>query len=255
MAYGHAWATILNFSQYNSCDMKTSLYKTIALALVTTFFTACDQETEAEVRPMTATASKNFGIVPGTTVINFSETTGAVTEVKVKKDSYTELPVKISGITYSNGKPVAGNSALIYDTNNPDKRNSGYKAVNQGPFRLGNVLTVGQAQGRSTTINDKGGSVELDFSSFGTVVMRGLYIVDIDENERGSTLELLDAAGNVIYKQNLPVTGAYAYQPLVLPGAGVANVAKLRVTFVSANGKGGSGAIDVIQFCPGGVCR
>jgi hypothetical protein len=255
MVCHHAWATIQISSLYNSCDMKTTLYKTLALALVTTFFVGCDQETEAEIRPMTASVSKNFGTVPGTTVINFSEVTGSITEIKVKKDSYTEVPVKISGVSYNHGKPISGNSAMIFDTNNPDKKNIGYKAVNQGPFRLGNVLTVGQVHGKNSTINDKGGSVELDFSSFGTVVMRGLYIVDIDENERGSTLELLDASGNVIYKQKLPVTGAYAYQPLVIPGPGIAGVAKLRVNFVSANGKAGSGAIDVIQFCPGSICR
>lgn len=236
-----------------SCAMRTIFYKTITLAFASLLFVSCDQETEAEVIPMTASASKNFGTVPGTTIINFSETAGFVNEVKVKKDSYTTLPVKIKAIRYQNGKPVAGNAAPLYDTTKPDQKNSGYSAVNNGPFRLGNVLTVGQDQGRNTTINDKGGSIELDFASFGTVVMRGLYIVDIDENERGSTLELLNAAGQVIYKQELPVTGAYAYQPLVL-GPGVAGVAKLRVNFKTTNGKGGSGAIDVIQFCPSSVC-
>lgn len=234
--------------------MKTFLYKTIALAFASIIFASCEQETEAEVIPMTASMAKNFGTVPGTTIINFSETTGFVNEVKVKKDSYTTLPVKITATRFQNGQPVSGNAALLYNTSNPDKRNSGYTAVNQGPFRLGNVLTVGQTQGQNATINDKGGSIELDFSSFGTVVMRGLYIVDIDESERGSTLELLDASGQVIYKQELPVTGAYAYQPMVL-GPGVAGVAKLRVNFKTTNGKGGSGAIDVIQFCPGSVCK
>ncbi|NDK55142.1 hypothetical protein [Pontibacter fetidus] len=234
--------------------MKTFLYKALTLSLVSFIFASCDQEIEAEVKPMTASATKNFGTVPGTTIINFSETTGFVNEVKVKKDSYTTLPVKIKATRMTNDRSMSENAALLYDTSKPDKKNAGYTAVNQGPFRLGNVLTVGAPRGNSATINDKGGSIELDFASFGTVVMRGLYIVDIDENERGSTLELLDASGQVIYKQELPVTGAYAYQPLVL-GPGVAGVAKLRVNFKTTNGKGGSGAIDVIQFCPGSVCR
>ena len=89
----------------------------------------------------------------------------------------------------------------------------------------------------------------MDFSSFGSVVMRGLYIADIEESEKGSTLEMLDAAGTVIYSMVLPVTGAYTFQPLVF-GPGVAGVAKLRVTC----GHGGSGAIDVVQFCPCTVC-
>ncbi|MEJ8756257.1 hypothetical protein WG947_04570 [Pontibacter sp. H259] len=233
--------------------MKTFLYKTIALAFISFFVASCEQESEAEVRPLTATDSKNFGTVPGTTIINFSEVSGFVSEVKVRKDSYTELPVKITATYNQNGKAVKSNTALAFDTTKPDKKNSGYTKVNNGPFRLGNVLTIGQTNGQNTTVNDKGGSLELDFSSFGSVVMRGLYIVDIEENERGSTLEMLDAAGRVIYKQELPVTGAYTFQPLVF-GPGVAGVAKLRVNFKTKDGKGGSGAIDVIQFCPGGIC-
>jgi len=233
--------------------MKTFLYKTFALACVSFFVASCEQETEAEIKPLTATETKNFGTVPGTTIIHFTETTGLVNEVKVRKDSYTELPVKITAKRLQNGKAVRANAALSYDTTKPDKKNSGYTKVNQGPFRLGNVLTIGEQHGPNSTINDKGGSLELDFSSFGSVVMRGLYIVDIDESERGSTLEMLDASGQVIYKQELPVTGAYTFQPLVF-GPGVAGVAKLRVNFVTKNGKGGSGAIDVIQFCPGTIC-
>lgn len=234
--------------------MKAIIYKTLALAFVSIFAMSCDQETEAEIRPLAATDTKNFGTVPGTTIIQFSEITGLVNQVMVVKDSYTSLPVKITASEFRNGKAVNTNAALVYDTNKPDKKNAGYKAVNNGPFRLGNVLTVGKMQGNSATINDKGGSIEMDFSSFGTVTMRGLYVVDVEENERGSTLELLDAAGRVIYKDELPVTGAYTYQPLVLGGAGVAGVAKLRVTFKTKDGRGGSGAIDVIQFCPGGIC-
>ncbi|MBC5775474.1 hypothetical protein H8S95_15460 [Pontibacter sp. KCTC 32443] len=234
--------------------MKTILYKTLALVCITFLSTSCDQEIEAEVKPMTAMSTKKFGTVPGTTIINFSETTGYLNEVKVMKDSYTTLPVKITATRFQNGQPVAGNAALVYDTTKPDKKNNGYTAVNRGPFQLGNILTVGQSQGANTTINDKGGVIEMDFSSFGSVVMRGLYIADIEENERGSTLELLDASGSVIYVTELPVTGAYTFQPMILAGQGVANVAKLRVTFKSTNGKGGSGAIDVIQFCPGSVC-
>lgn len=234
--------------------MKTFIYKTLILSLVSTLAMSCDQETEADVQPLATTDTKNFGTVPGTTIIQFSETTGPLDQVMVVKDSYTSLPVKIKATEFRNGKAINANAALVYDTNKPDKKNAGYKAVNKGPFRLGNVLTVGKMQGNSPSINNKGGSIEMDFSSFGTVTMRGLYVVDIDENERGSTLELLDASGRVIYKDELPVTGAYTYQPLVLGGAGVAGVAKLRVTFKTKDGRGGSGAIDVIQFCPGGIC-
>jgi len=233
--------------------MRTFIY-TLALAFISTFSMSCDHETEAEVSPLTTTSSKNFGTVPGTTILNFSETTGPLSQVMVVKDSYTTLPVKVTAKQLRNGKPVGANLALSYNTMAPDKNNAGYKAVNQGPFRLGNVLTIGDMRGPNSTIHNRGGSIELDFSSFGTVVMRGLYIVDIEENERGSTLELLDASGRVIYKKELPVTGAYKFQPLVLEGNGVSGVAKLRVNFVTKDGRGGSGAIDVIQFCPGGIC-
>ncbi len=50
----------------------------------------------------------------------------------------------------------------------------------------------------------------------------------------------------------LPVAGAGGTTPLVT--GEVPGVAKLRVNFVSKNKKGGSGAIDVIQFCPGNQC-
>ncbi len=232
--------------------MKTFLYKALALSLATILFSSCEQETEAEIRPLTSSAVKKFGTVPGATIINFDNTTGYLNEVQVVKDSYTTLPVKIKATPFQNSKTSA-NSAYVYDTTNPDKRNEGYKAINQGPFQLGNVLTIGQDQGSSTTINDKGGVIEMDFSSFGSVVMRGIYVADIEESERGSTLEMLDNSGQVIYAMELPVTGAYTFQPVVF-GQGVSNVAKLRVTIKSMNGKGGSGAIDVVQFCPGSVC-
>ncbi|MER2996464.1 hypothetical protein [Pontibacter populi] len=233
--------------------MKTIFYKTLALSLASFIATSCAQETEAEVKPLAATESKKFGTIPGATIIDFSEANGYISEINVKKDSYTTLPVKIKATRFTTGKGALGNAALVYDTTKPDKKNAGYTAVNRGPFQLGNVLTVGEDHGSNATINDKGGSIEMDFSSFGSVVMRGLYIADIEEHEKGSTLELLDAAGTVIYSMVLPVTGAYTFQPLVL-GPGVAGVAKLRVTFKSTTGRGGSGAIDVVQFCPGTVC-
>ncbi|HEY4650280.1 MAG TPA: hypothetical protein VIG72_02650 [Pontibacter sp.] len=233
--------------------MKTFIYKTLALALSTCLLTSCDQDTEAEVKPLGSTNTAYFGTVPGTTIIDFSENTGFIDHVMVVKDSYTTLPVKITAKQYTNGRPVAGNAALVFDTRKPDGQHSGYKAVNEGPFQLGNVLTIGQTQGRNNTLYDKGGSIEMDFSSFGSIVMRGLYVADIDASEKGSTLEMLNAAGEVIYEMELPVTGAYTFQPIMF-GDGVAGVVKLRVTFKSRNGMGGSGAIDVIQFCPGSVC-
>jgi hypothetical protein len=233
--------------------MRTIFYKTLALSLASFLVASCAQETEAEVKPLTTTDTKKFGTIPGATIIDFSETNGYIDEIKVKKDSYTTLPVKITATRLAAGKGTSENAALVYDTTKPDKKNAGYIAVNRGPFQLGNVLTVGEDRGSNSTINDKGGSIEMDFSSFGSVVMRGLYIADIEEHESGSTLELLDATGTVIYSMVLPVTGAYTFQPLVL-GPGVAGVTKLRVTFKSTNGRGGSGAIDVVQFCPGTIC-
>lgn len=211
---------------------------------------SCENESEA-VSPFKATDSKNFGTAPGTCEIiefdgyNQIETgDGAVTTV------YSEgTPVRVSAQLRSHkGDYLNANAAILYNTSKPDAKNKNFITPNKEAIRpMGNVLTAGKVNGKSTSIYSQGSRLEMDFSAMGSITLNAIHVLDITEDEADSKLELLDKNGKVIKSFKLPVTGAYGATRLNTEGT--PGVAKIRVTFGGEGKKAGSGAIDVIEFC------
>lgn len=113
------------------------------------------------------------------------------------------------------------------------------------------LLTVGDGSGAG--INQSGGRVILDFSEVGSVTMKNMLFTDIDENEKGSKVELYSNAGQLLMQQELRVTGdkgaafvGFNNQP---------GVAKIIVTFGAERSQHGSGTIARLQMCVEGAGR
>jgi hypothetical protein len=229
------------------CSMKSVAIKSLVLAFTGVSFMACGVESEEVVRPIIQNKVLNYGTIPGSTILDFDEAPGYTDKTFALVNSIkTAVNIKAKR-RLPNGKYLEENAALIIDTSNPN--NKSLVTPNPKSVRpMGNVLTVGKGVG----MYDKGGVIEIDFSSIGQVVMRGLHVLDIEEDEAGSTLELLNSSDQVIATYLLPVTGTGGTTPLIT--GDISGVSKLRVNFVSKNKKGGSGAIDLIQFCPGNRC-
>lgn len=232
------------------CSMKSVTIKSLVLAFAGVSFMACGVESDEVVKPMSQEKVLNYGTIPGSTILDFDETPGYTDKTYALVNSIKTAVNINAKRRLPNGKYQEENAALVIDTSNPNnQRTGGLVTPNPNSVRpMGNVLTVGKGDG----MNDKGGVIEIDFSSIGQVVMRGLHVLDIEEDEAGSTLELLNSSDQVIATYSLPVTGAGGTTPLIT--GDVPGVSKLRVNLVSKNKKGGSGAIDLIQFCPGNRC-
>ena len=226
--------------------MKSVVAKTLALSLAGLSFLACGVKFESLTNKLSY-----YGTIPGSTILNFDEAPGYTDKTFTVINSVKTAVNVTAKRRLADGTFQNENAALLVDTSKPTPENGTLVTPNnQNSVRpMGNVLTVGSG---NNAIYDNGGMIEVDFAAVGTVVMRGVHVLDIEEDEAGSTLELLDAAGQVIKTYPLPVTGAGGTTPLIT--GDVPGVAKIRVNFISKNGKGGSGAIDVIQFCPGNKC-
>lgn len=215
---------------------------------------ACGLEFEKVAQPINQDKALSYGIIPGSTVLDFDEASGYTNKTFAVINSIKTAISVTAKRRLSNGDYENENAALLLDTSKPNPNNGSLVTPNfpSSPRPMGNVLTVGNGRGDGAIIHSGGGMIEVDFSSVGSVVMRGLHVLDVEEDEAGSTLELLDASNHVVATYSLPVTGAGGTAPLIT--GDVAGVKKLRVNFTSKSGKGGSGAIDVIQFCPGNTC-
>lgn len=218
----------------------------------------CESDSEA-TSPFSVSDKKNFGTAPGTCeVIEFDGYNDIVTGGGAVTTVYSEgTPVRVSAqlraargnnIKTDRGTYTNSNAAVLYNTSSPDAINKDFRTPNKDAIRpMGNVLTVGKAQGKSTAIYDKGSRLEMDFAAMGSITLNAIHVLDITQEEADSKLELLDKDDNVIKSFNLPVTGAYGATRLnteETPG-----VVKLRVTFGGEGKRIGSGAIDVIEFC------
>jgi hypothetical protein len=224
--------------------------KSLSVFVFSTVLMSCGNESEATA-PLTINDSKYFGTAPGTCeVIEFEGNNtieigaGAVTTV------YSEgTPVRIAAqLKSAKGVYDNANSAVLYNTSQPDSKNKNYITPNTAAIRpMGNVLTAGKTQGTSTSIYDKGSRIEMDFSEMGSITLNAIHVLDITADEAESTLELLDINDKIIKTYKLPVTGAYGATRLntdATPG-----VSKIRVTFNGDGKRGASGAIDVLEFC------
>lgn len=238
--------------------MKKFTLKTLCVFAFSLVLMSCENESDA-TSPFSASDSKNFGTAPGTCeVIEFDgyndiETgAGAVTTV------YSEgTPVRVSAqlrssrgnsISTDRGTYTNTNAAILYNTSQPDAKNKNFKTPNKDAIRpMGNVLTAGKANGKTTQIYDQGSRLEMDFSAMGSITLNAIHVLDITAEEADSKLELLDKNGKVIKTFNLPVTGAYGATRLNTEGT--PGVVKIRVTFGGEGTRIGSGAIDVIEFC------
>ncbi|MEJ8803049.1 hypothetical protein [Pontibacter sp. H249] len=218
----------------------------------------CEKDNDSAT-PFAANDTKNFGTSPTSCeIIEFDGYNDIVTGGGAVTTVYSEgTPVRISAqlrsargnnIDTERGVYLNNNAAVLYNTSQPDNRNKNYRTPNNNAIRpMGNVLTVGRQQGNSTAIYNKGSRLEMDFSEMGTITLNGIHVLDIEQNEADSKLDLIDKNGKIIKTFNLPVTGAYGATRLnteETPG-----VAKIRVTFGGEGTSNGSGAIDVIEFC------
>ncbi|ARS36364.1 hypothetical protein CA264_13480 [Pontibacter actiniarum] len=211
----------------------------------------CDKaEEQQEVNPFAASQSKNFGTDPSSCeIIEFEEDTPVETSHGTVTTVYSQnTPVRVSAhYRMFQDRYFRQNTALLFDTSAPDRRNQDFKTPSPAAIRpMGNVLTVGRSNSKFASLYDRGSSIELDFSAMGSITLKGLHVLDITEDEADSRLELLDKEGEVIKTMPLPVTGAYGATRLRVDTPGVA---KLRVVFGNENSRSGGGAIDVIEFC------
>lgn len=232
--------------------MTSVVAKSLILSFAGLSFLACGLKYEEPAQPTRMVNALYHGTIPGSTILDFDETPGYTDKTYTLINSIETAVTVTAKRRLADGTYQPENAALVLDTSKPAQGNGALVTPNlpTSVRPMGNVLTIGEGNGAAMYHN--GGMIEVDFAAIGTVVMRGLYVLDIEEDEAGSTLELLDGAGRVIKTYPLPVTGAGGTTPLVT--GEVAGVAKLRVNFVSKNKNGGSGAIDVIQFCPGNQC-
>lgn len=211
----------------------------------------CTGNEEVQAEPLTYSDAKFFGTSPESCEIiefdgsaNVESVNGAVTTI------YSEnTPVTVNAqLLGNNGEFGQANAAVLFNTSKPNGKFKDFKTPTPAAIRpMGNVLTAGKQNGGNVMIHEKGSRIELDFSAMGSITLKGIHVLDITEDEAGSTVEMLDNNGKVIKTMKLPVTGTYGATRLNTedtPG-----VVKLRVTFTSASKKGGSGAIDVIEFC------
>ncbi|AKD02197.1 hypothetical protein POKO110462_20820 [Pontibacter korlensis] len=230
--------------------MKKFTFKALVYCVFGVVLMGCDKTEEVGVDPFAASQSKNFGTDPTSCeIIEFDEynptesSFGAVTTV------YSDnTPVRISAQQrMAKGKYFRQNTALLFDTGAPDRKNQHFRTPSPAAIRpMGKVLTVGRGNNQFASLYNKGCRIEMDFSAMGSINLKGIHVLDITEEESDSKLELLDADDNVIKTMQLPVTGAYGATRLRVDTPGVV---KLRVVFGKESARSGGGAIDVIEFC------
>jgi hypothetical protein len=229
------------------CSMKNSVIKSFLIMITGLSFLACGVKFEQLV----SKSYVKYGIIPGSTILDFDELPGYTDKTYAVINSIkTAINVQAKH-RLVDGTLANTNTALLINTDQPNPQNSLVTPNSTNSLRpMGNVLTIGDRIGAS--MYNKGGIIEVDFTGIGAVVMRGVHVLDIEEHESGSTLELLDNSGRVIATYTLPVTGKGGTSPLIT--GDIAGVSKLRVNIISGNNQEANGAIDVIQFCPNNKC-
>lgn len=156
---------------------------------------------------------------------------------------------------YSNGTPVTiaaqkaqtdGSytsvpTARLFDTSGAPGIAGQFKTPNPNAMRpMGKILLTGQDE--STASN----RIELDFTAMSSITLKGIHVLDIEQDEAGSTVALYGTSGQLIKTMPLPVTGTHGATRLRIDTPGVQ---KMVVTFVGKGSKPANGAIDVIEFC------
>ncbi|MFD2248282.1 hypothetical protein [Pontibacter ruber] len=220
--------------------------KTVVLGVMGLFLMGCDKEEKEVTEPFAYEQAKNYGTDPTSQeIIEFNDSEIGTEVINTIYSFGTPIGIKAEQ-RLPNGKYKPVNVAKLFNTSSPTGDYTKFRTPNPKAFRpMGKILIINDAVDTEPNLYAGGGRIEVDFSAIGTVLLKGIHVLDIEENEAGSTLELLDKAGNVIKTMPLPVTGALGATRLRVDTPGVA---KLRVTFKSTEKRGGTGAIDVLEF-------
>src|SRR5690606_23404743 len=146
----------------------------------------CDKEEVLESQPLSGVVQEQrFGTDPTSCeIIEFEEATGNIHTV------YSQgTPVQVSAhLLLPNGKFKKNNNALVFDTSIPNQQD--FRTPNPAAIRpMGNILTISDNKGKKQPIADEGGRIELDFSAMGTITLKGIHILGIEQQEAGTTIE------------------------------------------------------------------
>ncbi|WP_207434889.1 hypothetical protein [Sabulibacter ruber] len=130
---------------------------------------------------------------------------------------------------------------------------AGSKYANDMP--LGNTFIINRTNNPAQAYDSNtGGKMEFNFSSYGTVSLTSVTVIDVDSYEAGGRVVLYGSGGNVLKTVMFQVSGDNGKQIVDLGGtSGVARmVIYLGPDGISPNGNlSGSGTIDNIVFnCP-----
>ncbi|WP_018479367.1 hypothetical protein [Pontibacter roseus] len=219
----------------------------IALAMLGIVSMGCEKE-EQMTEPMALSEVKRYGTDPTSCeIIEFDEqeySTGGTIAMAYSQGT----PVGVSAQRrLPNGTYRTENVARLFDTSSPSGALQDFRTPNNNAMRpMGNILLVNQAEAGETNFYGEGGRIEMDFSAMGSITLKGIHVLDIEEDEAGSTLALYSQSGQLIKTMPLPVTGGNGATRLRIDTPGVH---KLVVTFTGKKKKSGDGAIDVIEFC------
>ncbi|MHC2990659.1 hypothetical protein OB13_03320, partial [Pontibacter sp. HJ8] len=199
------------------------------------------------IEPLPYSQMRVYGTDPTSCeIIEFEEdsynTNNIITEV------YSQgTPVTVSAQQLQpNGEYKSENVAKLFDTSSPTGKLQDFRTPNKEAMRpMGRVLLVSKGDTPEADKYRNGGRIEMDFSAMGSITLKGIHVLDIEEDEAGSTVELYDQSGKLLKTMPLPVTGANGATRLRIDTPGVN---KLVVSFTGKNNSG-NGAIDVIEFC------
>ncbi len=123
-----------------------------------------------------------------------------------------------------------------------------------GPYAnntaLGNVMIINRTNDPSMAYDSNtGGKMVFDFTSFGTVSLTSVTVLDVDDYEAGGKVVLYGTGGNVLKTVMLQVSGDNGKQIVNL--GGTAGVARMEIYLGAGGTLKGSGAVDNIVFnCP-----
>lgn len=224
------------------------MFITNAIALSVLGFGLMSCEKEAQLtEPIALTEVKNFGTDPASCEIIEFEESEYSTDGAIGTAYSNGTPVTIAAFQrHPNGSYIPQNAAKLFNTSVPYDHPQKFKTPNPNAMRpMGKVLLIHNGQDSKSEL--KSGRIEMDFSAMGSITLKGIHVLDIEQDEAASTIELYDPAGELIKTMPLPVTEAYGATRLRIDTPGVQ---KMVVTFKGIkNSKKGDGAIDVIEFC------
>lgn len=224
--------------------MKMFTIKPLVFGVIGLFSMGCEKDIE-QADPFEFAVTKAFGTDPTSCEIiefdNYDAQTNTV--------YHNGTPIRVNAQRhFFNGRLKSENAAFIFNTSNPTGKYSDFRTPSPAAMRsMGEILTLGVDRGQNTEVANEGGVIEMDFSSYGTINLKGLHVLDIEQSEANSSISLIGKDGKVFKTMLLPVTGAKGATRLRIDQTGVA---KIQVTIKSNKKNKGSGAIDVIEFCP-----